>query len=115
MANTYNENLERVRLAAAKFPVEFGLRAFPGERFSISLSGSYVNDYNEVQLYTSIWSAKLNRWSSFAKGSPAELQAELVMLPDAIGLPPGLVNCGHCGSQYDSTMGSCGCFDNGCE
>lgn len=59
----------------SQFPAEFGLRAFPGDRFRISPAASYVND-DGVMLYTE----RLNSegiWQSFAKGTAAELRREV--------------------------------------
>lgn len=62
--------------AAAEFPETFGLRAFPGEKFRVSISASYVSD-GQVMLYTDVWSRARGEWQSFAKGTPAELRAQI--------------------------------------
>lgn len=68
----YNEKLQAVKLAAAKFPSTFGLRAFPGKLFRISLDNSYVNDADEVTLYLDVQVD--GKWLTFGKGSTVELQ-----------------------------------------
>jgi hypothetical protein len=73
---SWEMNKQRVEDAAKQFPAEFGLRAFPGDVFRISLSASYVNDSDVVTLYTQI--KKGDRWLDFAKGSVNELKRELV-------------------------------------
>lgn len=70
------------------FPTEFGLRAFPGDRFRISPRASYVNDAGIVQLYTQRLNTTLITWQDFAKGSPEELRRELVELPK---IKPGAI------------------------
>jgi hypothetical protein len=85
--NSWQEDRDMVAAAIKTFPKEFGLRAFPGDRFRISLSSSYVNDSGEVTLYTERYCGKADEtnpsshwWRSFAKGSVAELRRELVVL-----------------------------------
>jgi hypothetical protein len=71
-----------VEKAAAQFPAEFGLRAYPGKVFCISLSASYVSDYpaaNTIMLYTAIKTDK-GGWAAFCKGTPSELRSQLVKL-----------------------------------
>jgi len=58
--------------AIAEFPKTFGLRGFPGQRFSLSQKSSYVRN-GEVMLYT-VTSGGLD----FAKGTPAEMRAQIV-------------------------------------
>lgn len=72
----YLEAKQAVKEAAKQFPEEFGLQAFPGERFSISEDASYVNDKDVVMLY--VYVKKGDRWMSFAKGTVAELLKEVV-------------------------------------
>lgn len=66
---------EQIEAAAAEFPETFGLKAFPGKVFRISLAASYVSG-GQVLLYTAIQDG--DRWESFAKGTPAELRAQIV-------------------------------------
>jgi hypothetical protein len=63
---------ERIAQAIAEFPEAFGLRGFPGQRFGLSHRSSYVSG-GEVVLYTVTAGGK-----DFAKGSPAEIRAEVV-------------------------------------
>ncbi len=57
----------------------FGLRAFPGEKFSI-VEGSSFYCALGVLLYTYRCSEKRQEWLSFSKGSPSELHRESVRL-----------------------------------
>jgi hypothetical protein len=59
------------------FPEEFGLRAFPGDRFRISEHSSYFSG-KTLYLYTEI--AIGDKWLSFAKGTPAQLRREIINL-----------------------------------
>ena len=71
-----------------RFPLEFGLRGFPGGVFTISRAASYVNDRDEVMLY--LYTKKRvqhkgdgnvrEEWVAFAKCSPAELRDQMVAL-----------------------------------
>ena len=63
--------------ALAKFPGEFGLRAYPGKRFMVNEAASYFSEAYGVLLYTFVWNGK---WEAFAKGSPEELAREIVPL-----------------------------------
>ncbi len=65
---------EAIRDAIAEFPAEFGLRAFPGERFRISEAACFVSE-GRVVLYTYV--LRDGNWLAFAKGSPAELRREI--------------------------------------
>src|SRR5262245_54751443 len=71
--------------ADAQFPEFFKLRAFPGKRFRINLSASYISE-GQVVLYTDVESQD-GAWLAFAKGSPAELQAEVVAEPKPTTCP----------------------------
>lgn len=61
-----------------RFPLEFGLRGFPGGLFTISRAASYVNDRDEVMLY--LYTKREGQWVAFAKCSPAELRDQMVTL-----------------------------------
>lgn len=74
---SWQEQNDMVAAAIKTFPAEFGLRAFPGDRFRLSQASSYVNDSDVVTLYTERWNEGLQRWQSFAKGTAGELRAEL--------------------------------------
>lgn len=63
--------------AADRFPKEFGLRRFPGDRFCISLCDSFVSE-GRVMLYTRV--LREDQWCSFAKGTEAELLGQVVEL-----------------------------------
>jgi hypothetical protein len=61
--------------AISQFPATFGLRGFPGKTFRMSTDSSYVNG-SEVILYTEVLSD--GKWLSFAKGTVAELNREVI-------------------------------------
>ncbi len=71
-----NVQYEMIKKIADKFPETFGLRAFPGKVFCISTSDSYVDHENQVVLYTAVKNG--DNWGAFAKGSEAELRAQIV-------------------------------------
>lgn len=75
--NSYETDKQRVSEAADRFPATFGLRAFPGDTFTILRQASYVSE-GQVMLYTGI--LKDGRYLAFAKGTPEELQANVVPL-----------------------------------
>jgi hypothetical protein len=70
----------QVTAAAAEFPEHFGLRAFPGKRFTISTAASYVSEREGVILYTAI-QEEGGAWACFVKVTPAELRREIVEDP----------------------------------
>jgi hypothetical protein len=81
------EQSAAIDAAMAKFPAEFGLKAFPGKRFSIhreaSLwdSGLYHGkpDHEPGPLfYVFIYAEDTGRWEAFAKATPAELRRNIV-------------------------------------
>lgn len=83
----WKEKQQAVKDAIKEFPKEFGLKAFPGDVFTISESASYYGEAfdNEwgsspggVMLYTYIKDG--DRWNSFAKGSVEELRKNIVYL-----------------------------------
>ena len=63
---------EQIAQAIAEFPETFGLRGFPGQRFSLSPRSSYVRG-GEVVLYTVTAEGK-----DFAKGTVCQIRAEVV-------------------------------------
>lgn len=78
----------KILAVIATFPAKFGLRAYPGQVFRISEQNSYVNDYGVVYLYTQVqgdFSGTVS-WTDFAKGTPDELQAEIVDIPHTVSL-----------------------------
>ena len=62
--------------AASQFPETFRLRAYGAETFRIHAGISYVSA-GRVVLYTQRLAAG-DEWLDFAKGSPAELRAQVV-------------------------------------
>jgi hypothetical protein len=74
----WNQQQEMISAVIEKFPQVFGLRAFPGDEFTISRAASYVDDSGAIQLYTYV--KRGDKWLSFARGTPAELLAEIVRL-----------------------------------
>ena len=65
------DNTNTIRDEIAKFPETFGLRAFPGDRFSLNESASYVS-CGTLMLYVFT-----DEGQAFCKGTPAELQREV--------------------------------------
>ena len=65
----------------ARFPTQFGLRAFPGDRFRISRRSSFVDDSGHVKLYTQ--RLVNGEWLDFAKGTEAELRKQVVPLVES--------------------------------
>lgn len=63
---------ERIDTEIGKFPEVFGLRGFPGQRFKINRSASFVSR-GHVALYVFTEEGK-----AFCKGSPGELRRELL-------------------------------------
>ena len=83
---SYQEELERVANEVDKFPLVFGMRAWPGDTFRLSPGASYWSPGfdNEcgkqdpgVILYTQIKDG--DEWHDFAKGTPEELRREIVV------------------------------------
>ena len=79
------KDMELILAAKSEFPETFGLRAFRGDVFRISEAASYVTKGGmgcyvapSVMLYTQRYSD--GQWQAFAKGSPAELRAQIVRL-----------------------------------
>ena len=72
------EERRRIAEVVDTFPVAFGLRGFPGEIFKISESASYFGGPANatLMLYTARWDGK--NWNDFAKGTEAELRAQVV-------------------------------------
>lgn len=81
----YFEGLKEVKKQANEIKTEFGevfgLRAFPGLEFTVSESASYYSDSEGVLLYS--YSRKAGsdeKWLAFAKGTVANLRANIVKL-----------------------------------
>jgi hypothetical protein len=79
---------EMIDNAIARFPKEFGLKAFPGQKFMINRGQSYWDTgvYHGKRthppgpiLYVYVYTD--GRWVSFAKGSPDELTRSIVPAP----------------------------------
>lgn len=79
------EEREAIKKAIAQFPEEFGLRAFPGDKFRLSENDSYYSQgYNnewgsepaQVMLYTQRLTED-GTWCAFAKSTIAELKKEI--------------------------------------
>jgi len=64
-------NDERIKQAMAQFPEVFGLRAFPGKRFSLNERASYTSR-GEVMLYV-----YTEDGLAFSKGTVEELRREV--------------------------------------
>lgn len=81
---TWHEQRQAVAAAIAEFPVEFGLRAFQGDVFSISTTGSYISDFpapGTIYLYT-CRKTEGGGWDPHSKGTPAELRRQIVERKD---------------------------------
>jgi hypothetical protein len=78
---SYEEQKSAVQVALDSFPIEFGLRGFPGEKFRCSPSASYYSTSYGVMIYTQRYDHERG-WLDFAKGSPGELRAQIVRCPD---------------------------------
>jgi hypothetical protein len=67
----------------ATFPVTFGLRGFPGEKFRISVKHSYFNQLfpakpSEASLMLYTERLRGDTWSVFTKGTVKELRRNVV-------------------------------------
>jgi len=60
-----------------QFPVEFGLRGFPGGRFAISERKSYMSGGEAIYVVL-IWSKRRQEFIDFSKGSASELSRQIV-------------------------------------
>lgn len=58
------------------FPAEFGLRAFPGRRFRVNRTNSYLVG---VQWTVYVDTYHEGEWVAFAKGSAVDLKAEMLV------------------------------------
>jgi hypothetical protein len=63
-----------VKEAAAKFPETFGLRAFPGDRFTINERASYESPRGSGNVLLYVYTQE---GLAFCKGSPAELRRQV--------------------------------------
>jgi len=64
---------QRIEDAVSAFPEVFGLRGFPGKKFTLSVRASYIASDGTVMLYT-----LTEEGLPFAKGTVAELTREVV-------------------------------------
>ncbi len=73
-----NDECKAIALVIATFPAEFGLCAFPGDRFRIGERESYFGGPGNgtLMLYTQRWNGR--EWCDFAKGTEAELRRQIV-------------------------------------
>jgi hypothetical protein len=69
-----------VAAAASRLPASFGLRAYPGVTFSVSLYASYVEPGGAVVLYVERPTAR-GSWRLFAKATEDELAEEICATP----------------------------------
>lgn len=74
-----NEEMEQIDKAIATFPQRFGLRQYPGDVLSLSRYASYFSG-DTMQLYVGI--ERRGKWDAFCKGTPEELRAQIVVLPE---------------------------------
>ncbi len=74
---SYQEREAALKAAIAQFPAEFGLRAFPGERFRIEPAACFYAERGPV-LY--VYRKVEGAWIAFSKGSAEELTNNLVRL-----------------------------------
>lgn len=83
---SWSEERELVRKEAAKFPSEFGLRAFEG-RFRINVSSSYYQTFTNGQEVVQLVLDRLvdGVWMSFVKCQPHELMAAMRRVDDNAG------------------------------
>jgi hypothetical protein len=71
------EEQKLIYQAIKKFPSEFRLKAYPGRWFSISAANSYISDIFGMMLYTEVQLPD-GSWAPFAKGSPQELEQQII-------------------------------------
>lgn len=80
-----------VVLAASAFPATFGLYAFPGEVFRISIGASFWSDRGHEREYgpgacgPMLYTQRrvgTDDWKDFAKGSFDELRGQVTILPN---------------------------------
>jgi len=65
---------DQVKIEAAKFPKSFGLRGFPGQRFTMNQSASYESPFGSGNVLLYVFTED---GLAFSKGSPAELRKEV--------------------------------------
>ena len=72
----YGTVAHAIVVAASPFPRVFGLRGYPNDLFRVSLGSSFTGD-GRVTLFTQRFDRLSGVWNDFAKGSAAELEAEI--------------------------------------
>lgn len=79
MTTYYSPDEQRAKIAEviATFPATFGLRAFPGEVFRLSLDASYFVDTTATKLHLYTQRKAGDQWLCFCKGEPDELRREV--------------------------------------
>jgi hypothetical protein len=90
---------EVVMEAASKFPPQFGMRAFPGKVFRISIVASYITE-GRVMLYTAVKTGE-DKWECFCKGTVMELELEARLSAEDWQAGKG------CGQHIAVRSGSC--------
>lgn len=65
---------QEIEAAVKRFPKEFGLKGFPGKRFTIERSACYIG-FGKVTLY--VYVKTETGWLAFCKGFELELQREI--------------------------------------
>jgi hypothetical protein len=78
--DSHDGEVMMLRELIGTFPAEFGLRAYPGDRFRISESASFFRrfgDPSSIQLYTQRWCDEDGSWKDFCKGSEQELRRQV--------------------------------------
>lgn len=72
---TREEEVRELERIAKEFPEEFGLRAFPGQRFRVNLRDCYISDGQSIIYVDNLWNGK---WVSFAKDTAENLRKEVI-------------------------------------
>lgn len=67
---------DKVNAVCNRFPDEFGLRAFPGKRFSVCKASSFMGA-DGVQVYVYVWDDDRDEWLAFSRGTEAEIRKEM--------------------------------------
>ena len=62
---------DQISESIATFPESFGLRAFPGQRFTLNRSASYESPFGSGQFMLYVFTAE---GEAFCKGTPEELR-----------------------------------------
>lgn len=65
---------DQISATIATFPESFGLRGFPGQRFTLNYRASYESPFGSGQIMLYVWTAE---GKAFCKASPEELRREV--------------------------------------